>query len=59
MCPYYDKSRNLCKIYKTLQTNNYNREAYCEERMKDHTECPNYKQCERSYGGIVPPPYKF
>jgi len=58
MCPYYNRDQKVCKIYKTTQ-NSYNSEAYCMEMRYDYTECPNYKQCKQSYGGIVPPPHKY
>lgn len=60
MCPYYSKERQVCKIYDSLhRSGEYHTDAYCMEMRYDHTECANYKQCAQSYGGVVPPPYKF
>ena len=58
MCPYYNEQYKICLLYKTTQSD-YNRNAYCMECKKDYTDCPNYKECARSNGGIVPPPYKY
>ena len=58
MCPYFDERNNVCKIYKTTQ-NSYQVDTYCKERTKSCTECANYKECMRSYGGVMPAPYKF
>ena len=58
MCPYYDKDRKICKIYKTTQ-NDYNERAYCQECSYSYTDCPNYKQLCRTYNDNPPPPYKF
>lgn len=58
MCPYYDERNNVCKIYKTTQSS-YNAETYCKEKGKSCTECPNYKQCKSSYGGVMPSPSNF
>ncbi len=58
MCPYYHENLKICKIYKTVPTS-YNLDTYCLEKTKSHTQCPNYEACKRSYGGSMPPPYKF
>ena len=58
MCPYFDEKNNVCKIYKTTQ-NSYRVDTYCKEMRKSYTECANYQECKRVYGGIVPPPYRF
>ena len=58
MCPYYDKDRDICKIYKTTQ-NSYNKAAYCLEGTYSFVDCPNYKQLCKVYNGFPPPPYKY
>lgn len=60
MCPYYSREDKICKIYKTVhKEGEYTADSYCMEKRYDYYECPNYKQCEKSYGGVVPPPHKF
>ena len=58
MCPYFDERNNVCKIYKTTQ-NSYQVETYCKERTKSCTDCANFKECMRSYGGVMPHPGRF
>ena len=58
MCPYFHEKYEVCLLYNTLQQG-YHKKAYCEECEKDHRDCPNYKQCAKSNGGTVPPPYKY
>ena len=58
MCPYFDERNNVCKIYKTSQ-GSYQVETFCKEGSKPCMECANYKECKRSYGGIMPSPSKF
>lgn len=58
MCPYYNETQHYCKIYKTTQ-NSSNDWDYCHEARCSYTECPNYKQLSKVYGGNPPPPYQF
>jgi len=58
MCPYYNKDGQYCKIYKTKQ-NDCNENAYCKECNYSYTDCPNYKQLEKTYNGNPKPPYYF
>lgn len=55
MCPYYNRTQGVCKIYKTIQ-NDSNKRDYCEECRCSYKDCPNFKQLSSVYNGNPPPP---
>ena len=55
MCPYYDAKNKVCKLYGSSQSD-YKIKTYCWGDSP-FTECANYKQCKKTYGGFIPSKY--
>lgn len=54
ICPYYHTNFG-CTIYDSIPSD-YTKKMYCLGQGGLYIDCPNYRECKRVNGGIMPPP---